>query len=222
MTTVLPNVIIHPPRDRPPDYAKRGRLGDERGSEGRPSRRGTGARPAARHSSKSHLSSRRDRHGTRRRSGCRERSWIRRAAAARCARAWKEPRRSPVGRDGKRGSSSLGQRLPRLRRLHPADLVLHVRADDRRAARRGSELPPPPCKRGLHPRLAAGWRTQEGLRLGEGIERAQELYGGLAWKACIGYQALSMRRAGVVTSIYASGESVYGFALTRPGDPICR
>lgn len=68
----------------------------------------------------------------------------------------------------------------------------------------------------------AGWRTQEGLRLGEGIERAQELYDGLVWKTCIGYQALSMRRAGVVTSIYASGESVYGFALTRPGDPICR
>jgi len=68
----------------------------------------------------------------------------------------------------------------------------------------------------------AGWRTREGLRLGDGIERVQALYGGLVWKACIGYQALTMRRPGVVTSIYASGESVYGFALTRPGEPICR
>jgi len=67
-----------------------------------------------------------------------------------------------------------------------------------------------------------GWRTREGLRLGDGIERVQALYDGLLWKACIGYQALSMRRAGVVTSIYASGEFVYGFALTRPGEPICQ
>ena len=36
------------------------------------------------------------------------------------------------------------------------------------------------------------------------------------------YRALSMRRPGVVTSIYAAGESVYGFALTRPGEPICQ
>jgi hypothetical protein len=28
-----------------------------------------------------------------------------------------------------------------------------------------------------------------------------------------------MRRARVVTSIYANGESVDGFALTRPGEP---
>ena len=67
-----------------------------------------------------------------------------------------------------------------------------------------------------------GWRTREGLLLGDGIDRAQALYGGLTWKACIGYRALSMRRAGVVTSIYAAGESVYGFALTRPGEPICQ
>jgi hypothetical protein len=67
-----------------------------------------------------------------------------------------------------------------------------------------------------------GWRTREGLRLGDGIDRAHELYGALSWRACIGYLALSMRQAGVVTSIYATGESVYGFALTRPGEPVCQ
>jgi hypothetical protein len=67
-----------------------------------------------------------------------------------------------------------------------------------------------------------GWRTREGLLLGDGIDRAQALYSRLTWKACIGYRALSMRRPGVVTSIYAAGESVYGFALTRPGEPICQ
>ena len=67
-----------------------------------------------------------------------------------------------------------------------------------------------------------GWRTREGLRLGDGIDRAHQLYGDLSWRACIGYRALSMRDAGVVTSIYASGESVYGFALTRPREPVCQ
>ena len=67
-----------------------------------------------------------------------------------------------------------------------------------------------------------GWRTREGLRLGDGLDRAQGLYSVLSWRTCIGYLALSMRRARVVTSIYASGESVYGFALTRPGEPVCR
>src|SRR4051812_21580568 len=52
-----------------------------------------------------------------------------------------------------------------------------------------------------------GWRTREGLRLGDAIDRVDELYGGLPWKACIGYSALTMRSARVVTAIYASGES---------------
>src|SRR5258707_4772488 len=53
-----------------------------------------------------------------------------------------------------------------------------------------------------------GWRTREGLRLGESIDRVRSIYGRLAWSSCIGYVAMSMRRPGVVTSIYATGESV--------------
>lgn len=67
-----------------------------------------------------------------------------------------------------------------------------------------------------------GWRTREGLRLGDGVDRAHALYGALSLRACIGYLALSMRRTGVVTSIYAAGDSVYGFALTAPGETVCR
>jgi hypothetical protein len=67
-----------------------------------------------------------------------------------------------------------------------------------------------------------GWRTREGLRLGAGIGRVRELYGPVRSTLCIGYMALSMRRARAVTSIYATGESVYGFALTRPGEPVCQ
>ena len=68
----------------------------------------------------------------------------------------------------------------------------------------------------------SGWRTREGLRLGDSLDRVRELYGVVSWKPCIGYVAMSMRRGGVVTSIYTTGESVYGFALTRLDEPICQ
>ncbi len=67
-----------------------------------------------------------------------------------------------------------------------------------------------------------GWRTREGLRLGDGVDRVRGLYGSLPWHTCVGYVALTMRQPGVVTSIYATGESVYGFALTRPDESICQ
>jgi hypothetical protein len=68
----------------------------------------------------------------------------------------------------------------------------------------------------------AGWHMQEGLLLGEHIDRVVDLYGHLNWRVCIGYGALSMRKSGIVTSIYTNGESVYGFALTAPNEPVCQ
>jgi hypothetical protein len=67
-----------------------------------------------------------------------------------------------------------------------------------------------------------GWHTQEGLLLGEQIDRVVDLYGHLKWRVCIGYGALSMAKNGTVTSIYTNGEAVYGFALTTPTEPVCQ
>jgi hypothetical protein len=67
-----------------------------------------------------------------------------------------------------------------------------------------------------------GWRTSAGVALGDPTDKAVVVYGQLPWRSCIGYGALSMRRPGVVTSIYTFGESVYGFALTRPSEPVCQ
>jgi len=67
-----------------------------------------------------------------------------------------------------------------------------------------------------------GWRTTRGVFLGDPADKVQAVYGSLPWSRCIGYGALSIRRTGVVSSIYTYGESVYGFALTRPGDPVCQ
>jgi hypothetical protein len=68
-----------------------------------------------------------------------------------------------------------------------------------------------------------GWRTADGLLVGQGVSDAQRMYGAnLTWSVCTGYGAMSMRNAGTVTSIYTYGETVYGFALTSPGTPICQ
>jgi hypothetical protein len=68
-----------------------------------------------------------------------------------------------------------------------------------------------------------GWRTREGLRIGDDVHQATALYPG--WKGfrgCIGYAAMSTRQGGVVTSIFIHGEDVYGFALTLPGARVCQ
>jgi len=67
-----------------------------------------------------------------------------------------------------------------------------------------------------------GWHTPKGLFLGEDIPRITDLHGLLDWRRCIGYNALSAHEADVVWSIYTFHESVYGFALTAPSEPVCQ
>jgi hypothetical protein len=68
-----------------------------------------------------------------------------------------------------------------------------------------------------------GWKTTDGLRLGEALTRADGLYESLTWKPCIGYIAMTLKRtASVVTSIYTDGNTIYGFALTHPAQPVCQ
>jgi len=66
-----------------------------------------------------------------------------------------------------------------------------------------------------------GWRTAEGLIIGEQVDRITQLYGKLTWNVCIGYGAMTMRTNAAVTSIYTTGQAVYGFALSRPNEPVC-
>jgi hypothetical protein len=68
-----------------------------------------------------------------------------------------------------------------------------------------------------------GWKTADGLQLGEPLTRVDALYESLRWKTCIGYVAMTLKRtASVVTSIYTDGDTVYGFALTHPSQPVCQ
>ena len=70
----------------------------------------------------------------------------------------------------------------------------------------------------------AGWRTQKGLWLGNEIHTLTAKYDApsMHYQACIGFSALSSRSGAVVTSIYTQAETVYGFAITAPGQPVCQ
>jgi hypothetical protein len=67
-----------------------------------------------------------------------------------------------------------------------------------------------------------GWRTSDGLALGESEARITETYGALTRIECGGYSALSLRKGDAVTVFYVFEGALWGFALTRPDVPTCR
>lgn len=67
-----------------------------------------------------------------------------------------------------------------------------------------------------------GWRTREGLRIGDLIQDLVDVYPGMSVRDCDGYAAFSRRSGDAVTSVYVDGEVVYGFALSRPTEPVCQ
>ena len=71
--------------------------------------------------------------------------------------------------------------------------------------------------------MPRGWRTTAGIRVGDDQHRLAKLYGSsLKLTPCIGFMAHSMRRASTVTTYFTQDAFVSGFALTRPGETVCR
>ena len=68
----------------------------------------------------------------------------------------------------------------------------------------------------------SGWRTREGVVLGETVARITEVYGPLTRTECGTYYALSLPRDGAVTVFYVSDEQLWGFGLMRPDVARCR
>jgi hypothetical protein len=64
-----------------------------------------------------------------------------------------------------------------------------------------------------------GWRRSDGLRVGQIFSKFNDPNGSTT--ACVGYGATSTRNGDAVTSILTNGQSIYGFALTRPSEPVC-
>jgi hypothetical protein len=67
-----------------------------------------------------------------------------------------------------------------------------------------------------------GWRTSQGLRIGDPEFRISTTYGTLFRVDCGRYSASTMRSKGVTTAFYVVDEQVWGFGLSRPGQPVCR
>jgi len=67
-----------------------------------------------------------------------------------------------------------------------------------------------------------GWKSVEGLKIADPASKVYELYGNPKYSKCIGFEALSMQRNGVVTSFYLTSGVIYGFALTIPGLTVCQ
>ncbi|MEX2210143.1 MAG: hypothetical protein WD689_00055 [Gaiellaceae bacterium] len=63
-----------------------------------------------------------------------------------------------------------------------------------------------------------GWRTREGLALGDPATRVDALYGLLPETRCRGYSALRLGR----TAFYVRREEVWGFGLLAAGASVCR
>ena len=67
-----------------------------------------------------------------------------------------------------------------------------------------------------------GWRTSDGLRLGEQEARITEMYDAQTRFECGGYSALTMRTGRAVTAFYVDEGRLWGFGLIRPDALVCR
>jgi hypothetical protein len=67
-----------------------------------------------------------------------------------------------------------------------------------------------------------GWRTDRGLRIGDPAARIAGLYGPLLRINCGTYGVMTLRRGRTTTSFYVVDEQVWGFGLSRLGEPACR
>lgn len=67
-----------------------------------------------------------------------------------------------------------------------------------------------------------GWRTREGLRIGDPSSRVGEVYGLVSRRECRGYYAFVLPQRGVLTAFYVVAEKVWGFGVGLASVPVCR
>lgn len=67
-----------------------------------------------------------------------------------------------------------------------------------------------------------GWRSVEGLRLGDSVVRVTAVHGPMTRRECGGYYALTMPGRNVTTAFYVVDQEVWAFGLMHPAVPVCR
>lgn len=68
----------------------------------------------------------------------------------------------------------------------------------------------------------AGWKTKEGLKIGDPISNIYNFYAAPIDTLCVGFEAFSAKQGTVTTSFYTADGIVYGFALTTAPEKICQ
>ncbi len=68
----------------------------------------------------------------------------------------------------------------------------------------------------------AGWRTTNGIRIGDSIANVIRRHGPLPRTQCSTYSVLTAVRRGAVTAFYVVDEEVWGLGLTSARLPACR
>ena len=67
-----------------------------------------------------------------------------------------------------------------------------------------------------------GWRSSDGIAIGDPISRVTGRYDGLAETRCRGYAAYALSGPRATTWFYGARGLVYGFGLSRAGTRACR
>jgi hypothetical protein len=70
--------------------------------------------------------------------------------------------------------------------------------------------------------LPTGWRTDRGVRLGDGPVAVHGVYGTLPRVECGHYFALIRRSGPTVSAFYFKGDTLWAFGLMRRSVPVCR
>jgi hypothetical protein len=68
----------------------------------------------------------------------------------------------------------------------------------------------------------AGWRTDEGLRLGSVEADVTDRYGALIRRQCVGYTAFLQRAGEAMSAFYVLDGKLWGFGLMRVNRDPCR
>lgn len=68
----------------------------------------------------------------------------------------------------------------------------------------------------------AGWKTDKGLAMGDGISNVYQYFSNTGTKRCIGFDAITAQTGKVTTAFYSAAGVVYGFAMVIPGLTVCQ
>lgn len=68
----------------------------------------------------------------------------------------------------------------------------------------------------------AGWKTDKGLAMGDGVSNVYNFFPNTGTKRCIGFDAITVRTGNVMTAFYSSAGVVYGFAMVIPSMTVCQ